>query len=63
MDEKKLTDEEIVKALECDNDEQTIENALDLIHRLQSENTAKDEYIAYLQRKLNETGITYRGKL
>lgn len=36
MDEKKLTDEEIVKALECDNDEQTIENAIDLIHRLQS---------------------------
>ena len=38
MKEKKLTDEEIVKDLERYNDEQTIENALDLIRRLQDEN-------------------------
>ena len=39
MEEKKLTDEEIVQRLEYGYNEKTItQNALDLIHRLQDEN-------------------------
>lgn len=79
MEEKKLTDNEIVKAVEycsrydvpCNGcpvkDEprswvckKLLIDILDLIRRLQTENAAKDKYINYLQRKLAETGETYR---
>ena len=51
MEEKKLTGDEIVKDLERYNDEQTIENALELIHRLQDENAEQKAEIERLTEK------------